>query len=134
MSNKMKKLQICPLCNARRTVTKDIARAYFECGTVYFRANSYERSYECFESQIDQQAAEIERLTERNKITNWQPIETIPNSEYVDVWLTSKENTDFGVRVNACYDNGRWYGIPNCYNFDYVIPTYWIRIDNPEVK
>ena len=52
----------CPHCGARRTVTADKKRMHFECDTIYFRANSYERGYSCFERQLDAQAAEIERL------------------------------------------------------------------------
>lgn len=54
--------ETCPHCGARRTVTADKKRRHFECDTIYFRANSYERGYDCYERQIEQQAAEIERL------------------------------------------------------------------------
>ena len=55
-------LSTCPHCGARRTVTADKKRRHFECDTFYFRANSYERGYDCFERQLAAQAAEIERL------------------------------------------------------------------------
>ena len=48
----------CPHCGARRTK----ARLHFECDTIYFRANSYERGYSCFERQLAAKDAEIERL------------------------------------------------------------------------
>jgi len=53
-------LSTCPHCGARRTVTADKKRRHFECDTFYFRANSYERGYDCFERQLAAQAAEIE--------------------------------------------------------------------------
>lgn len=45
--------ETCPHCGARRTVTADKKRRHFECDTIYFRANSYERGYDCYERQIE---------------------------------------------------------------------------------
>lgn len=85
--------------------------------------------------QLATQTAELENLKQKTESLSWKPIETIPNSLYVDVWLAAKANKDFGVRVQACKDNGVWYGIPECYKFDFgIMPVYWMHIPDPEVK
>jgi hypothetical protein len=57
--------ETCPHCGAERTAVKSILE--FTCGTAIC-SEIGTRGKACYQRQIAAQAAEIERLTERNKI------------------------------------------------------------------
>lgn len=57
--------------------------------------------------------------------TGWQPIETIPHDQYVDVWVISKNNPYYGARVvNACRTDRHTSGWVNI--LPWMIPTHWM--------
>jgi len=64
----------CPHCGAERSARKSVAEFecgtayFFECGTACFGDGAHVRDFDCYERQLAAQAAEIDRLTERNKI------------------------------------------------------------------
>ena len=63
----------CPHCGAERSARKSVAEfecrtvCFFECGTVCSKDGTYVRDWGCYERQLAQQAAEIERLKADNK-------------------------------------------------------------------
>lgn len=77
----------------------------------------------CTATMIAALQAENEQL--RVSYTGWQPIETIPHDQYVDVWVTSKSNPNYGSRVvNVCRTDrhtGGWVNI-----LPWMIPTHWM--------
>jgi hypothetical protein len=50
----------CPYCGAERSARKSVVE--FKCGTACFRDGAHVRDWDCYERQLAQQAAEIERL------------------------------------------------------------------------
>ncbi len=69
--------------------------------------------------------------TETTK-TNWQPIETIPLDQYVDVWVTSQSNADYGQRVTSVCKSTTysdvWIGVQK-----WQIPTHWMPLPSRPV-
>lgn len=67
------------------------------------------------------------------RLGTWQPIETAPDSQSIDVWLTSKHNPQFGARVTDVHKVGnRWFGFPNWWSAtDGVLPTHWMPLPAP---
>jgi hypothetical protein len=66
----------------------------------------------------------------------WEPIETIPEGKFVDVWVISKNNPDWGTRVtDVCktpqHSKG-WVGIESRYLTDDIYPAFWIYITKPD--
>lgn len=66
---------------------------------------------------------------------DWQPIETIPIGIFVDVWVISKNNPDWGKRLTDVCKNPKhssgWVGIENHYLTDDVHPALWFQVDAP---
>ena len=66
----------------------------------------------------------------------WQPIETIPNDVFVDVWVTSKTNPSWGVRLtNVCKSPRHslgWVGIEKYYVSDDIHPVRWMIVSPPD--
>ena len=61
---------------------------------------------------------------------NWQPIETLPVDQYVDVWVKSRHNPDFGQRLtDVCKStehSSGWIGVQK-----WLIPTHWMPLPQP---
>ena len=57
----MSKQNTCPHCGAEKKIQTE-NMTLFECGTFYLAGHIYERDDACYERQLEQQAAEIERL------------------------------------------------------------------------
>lgn len=57
----------------------------------------------------------------------WQPIETVPESQTIDVWVVSDENPEYGHRItDVHYHNGRWFGVDLRWHY----PKYWMPLPN----
>lgn len=75
-----------------------------------------------------------EAPTPQPAIPAWQPIETAPDKQGIDVWVKSKLNPDFGVRVTSVHRIGhKWFGL-RTYNDDYYYLSHWTPLPAaPEV-
>lgn len=61
----------------------------------------------------------------------WQPIETAPKAEFVDVWVES----DFGgKRFNNLYQNSVGWWINECQQVMDIKPTHWMPLPKPPTK
>ena len=62
--------------------------------------------------------------------TNWQPIETIPLDQCVDVWVTSKHTSEYGQRLTNVWKSTThskvWVGVE-----EWQIPTHWMPLPQP---
>ena len=70
--------------------------------------------------------------TWHHPVTNWQPIETLPEAVAVDLWIKSVNNPNYGRRaVDACRIDDKWFGkdFPNEEYGEYA--SHWMRIALP---
>ncbi len=77
--------------------------------------------------QALKQAVMEATLKERER-SEWQPIETAPKDQYIDIWICSSINPDYGSRVtNVCKTNKGWIG----FDATYLYPKYWMPLPKP---
>ena len=66
----------------------------------------------------------------------WFPIESIPNDQLVDVWVASRNNPEWGIRIcNVCKTDKHsagWTGIEKQYLTDDIYPVYWMFVAPPK--
>jgi len=66
----------------------------------------------------------------------WEPIKTIPHEIFVDVWVVSKNNPDWGKRItDVCrhpVHSLGWVGIESQYLTDDIYPAFWIKVPKPD--
>jgi hypothetical protein len=78
----------------------------------------------------DQWQAILEAV--QKPVNEWQPIETVPEDVYVDVWVKSRENSSYGKRVcNVFRLNNKWFGAtrPDEWHSEYA--AFWMPLPKP---